>query len=294
MARLGLGTVQFGLDYGISNTGGRPTRQEVTSILDAAARAGVSVLDTAPAYGNSENVLGECLVAGNRFRIVTKTPIFPVGSLDDSYGTALIHAAHESSRKLGGVRLGGLLVHHANHLTAPGGHALVRALRALKDEGLIEAMGVSVYDGDEIDRVLEIFTPDLVQLPINALDRRLIASGHLRRLKDLGVEIHARSVFLQGLLLMDPNDIPGHFAPIRPQLAGLHAAWKDAGLTPLAGCLAFAMAQPDLDIALVGVNSVAEMHQIAEAATAQCPFPPIDEPVDPVYVNPARWPKEAR
>ena len=137
------------------------------------------------------------------------------------------------------------------------------------------------------------FGRELVQLPLNVLDRRPIVSGTLARLKAAGVEIHARSVFLQGLLLMEPNDLPEFFAPVRDKIASLRGLWRKQGLSALDGCLAFALRRPEIDAIIVGVNRQTEFEQI-EAAVASVRGADVDwtpiKSIDPVYVDPSQWP----
>ena len=101
----------------------------------------------------------------------------------------------------------GLLAHHADDLLVPGGRRVFEEMQRLLEEGLVRKIGVSVYSGQQIDSILELYTPDIVQLPLNLFDQRLLESGHLEKLKRRGVEIHARSVFLQGLLLIEPDQV---------------------------------------------------------------------------------------
>jgi aryl-alcohol dehydrogenase-like predicted oxidoreductase len=252
--RLGLGTVQLGLPYGVSNKRGRPDVADAKRILATAAEAGMSVLDTAAAYGESEKFLGELLPPDHGFRIVTKTD-----------GTAIEATLRASLSRLHQPRCYGLLVHDANALLKPGAEELIASLREMTARGLVQKTGVSVYSADQIDRVLERFVPDIVQVPVNVFDQRLLASGHLRKLKDLGVEIHARSIFLQGLLLMDPERINAYFAPIKSHLQKYRQFQRSMGLSDVQAALAFVKEQRELDVILVGVAAADELKQIVSA-----------------------------
>ena len=154
-------------------------------------------------------------------------------------------------------------------------------------------IGVSVYDDSDLGSVVSRFTPNIVQLPFNALDRRLAASGWLARLKALGIEVHARSLFLQGLLLMDPTTVPDFFAPVGKTLARLHADWATEKLTPLSGCLRSVLHNADIDAAIIGVNRLHELNEIeaaiAELAGSNGEFAP-PTAVDSIYLDPRRWP----
>ena len=293
-ARIGLGTAQLGLDYGVTNSAGRVPEAEARAILDLAAASGMDTIDTAHLYGDSEAVLGRCAPAA-ALRIVTKTPKFG-GSPPGAAASRLRAAFSQSLRRLGRETVYALLLHDPADLGGPNGSALWNAMAALKDEGLVEKIGVSVYDGAEIDALLGAYPLDLVQLPWNVLDTRLVQGGQLARLRDCGVEVHARSLFLQGLLLQPPGRIPDRFAPVRSAVAALHAAFEGEGLTPLEGLLGLAFQRPEIDRFICGVAAADELHAIVSAAETgqrvqQRLRLPIMEPLDPLYLNPARWPE---
>jgi aryl-alcohol dehydrogenase-like predicted oxidoreductase len=269
MSRLGLGTVQFGMPYGITNACGQVPADEVSRILALSQRAGIGTLDTAALYGESEAVLGGALAqagVGNAFRIVTKTAkIGDWRSERDAIGT-LTQTFTRSLRALRQTSVYGLLAHDADDLLGPHGPALWAELSRLKASGAVRKIGASVYTGNQIDRLLGCYDLDLIQLPINAVDRRLIAGGQLARLQARGVEIHARSVFLQGLLLARPEEIADHFEPLRESVAGLRAAFAKLSLTPLEGALAAVVQQREVDCILIGVTSIRELSELVAAA----------------------------
>jgi D-threo-aldose 1-dehydrogenase len=262
IGRLGIGTVQFGQAYGVSNAHGQVPRAEVRLILDLAARMGVGLLDTAANYGEAETVLG-----GNDlspFRIVSKT-------CGVQHGVhAVIARVRESIHTLGAVDL--LLVHSVKDLLGPSGTTLWRALQALKAEGLIGGVGISAYAADDPVALAEHFRPDAMQLPFSLLDQRLLQDGSLARLKALGVEIHARSLFLQGLLFM--SSPPEKLGAAGPMLARIKTEIRRAGTTPLAAALGFVLSRPEIDVAVVGMTGVQQLSEIVSAALS--PLPDMD------------------
>ncbi len=287
-ARLGLGTVQWGLPYGISNAAGQTQRHEVGAILAEARTQGVAVLDTASLYGEAEAVLGESVLDG--FRVVTKTPAFASANISAAQVEALASTFQRSLERLSCERIYGLLLHRADDLCAPGGDGLVRAMEALKAQGQVSRIGVSVYDGEQLDRVLRVFRPDIVQLPLSVLDQRLLRSGHLELLKRSGVEIHVRSVFLQGLLLMPVERVPAFFDPVRPLLARWHTAVAARGLTPTQAALAFVRDLAAVDVVLVGVENARQLSQCVTDFTSAEPFDGSELACDDArYVNPMNW-----
>lgn len=292
-AALGLGTAQFGLDYGIANDRGICPPEDVAAILEAAAAAGIGVLDTAPAYGTAEQVLGQVLPAAHRFRIVTKTP--HLGGLrdDGDIRRAVLDAFAQSRAKLRRDRLAGLLTHNANDLLRPGGPALWAAMEDLKRAGEVERIGASIYSAGQLDAVLDRYPLDIVQLPWNAVDGR-IGPPRLAALAAQGIELHARSVFLQGLLLAPP----GRAAGISPQAAALIGRWRDAvaasGAEPLAAALGTAIGRPEIGTVLVGVTRPEELAGIIRAAAAAPPPVAPVQSTDDLVLNPALWPSGGR
>lgn len=289
--RLALGSAQFGLDYGATNPGGRVPPAEVARILAAAAQAGVTLIDTAPSYGEAEAALGGC-AASAVFGFVSKTPRFhgrPIGAAELA---ALRRGVEASCRALRQDRLYGLLLHHVEDLLAPGGGDLLRAMREAQAAGRVAKVGLSVYTADDIERALEHGELDIVQLPFSLLDQRLLHSGHLAALAKAGIEVHARSIFLQGLLLSRPETLPARLAGIAAQLARPLAECRKASIAPLAAALGFVLGQPEIAHAVVGVTSLAEFAAIRAAAR---PLPAAFDwqacaATDAAWLHPGHWP----
>jgi len=251
--KLGLGTVQFGLPYGISNTSGQVIPDEVRAILDQAEACGIRVLDTAIAYGTSEAVIGVALreKPHGSFRIVSKIP-------PGSTATEIPDLVRASLTRLGIPRAHGFLLHDVTtHRENP---EVLSALWGLVASGLIEKVGFSVYSPDDVEQLLlEQLHFNIIQLPYNIFDRRF--ERLLPALKERGVEVHVRSVFLQGLFFRDPATLPPHFDTIRPALATLRSLAASASLPLTALPLAFALSQPLVDVVVIGVDSVANLRQ---------------------------------
>jgi aryl-alcohol dehydrogenase-like predicted oxidoreductase len=287
-AELGLGTVQWGLPYGVANNTGQTPSNEVASILQAARLGKVNVLDTASQYGEAEAALGANDLDG--FRVISKTPSFCASQISSEDVDKLLQAFRCSLSRLSCSRIDGLLFHRVDDVVAPGGDSLVAAIKSLQESGQVRKIGVSVYDGQQIDAVLQVFRPDIVQLPINVLDQRLLRSGHLRKLKDAGVEIHARSIFLQGLLLMPIERLPAYFQPFRPILSKWIAAASEQGMTPAQAALSFVRDLAGVDVALIGVESASQFTECQTNFNSACHFDAFDLACDDVeLVNPMFW-----
>jgi aryl-alcohol dehydrogenase-like predicted oxidoreductase len=283
--RLGLGTVQFGQVYGVSNLRGRVPVEDVERILARGAAAGIRTLDTAAGYGDAESVLGTLAPAIRPFRIVTKTISLQNG-LD-----AVVARARRSADMLGGPPVDTLLVHAASDLTGSGGEALWRSLLGLRDEGLFRHIGISAYVSDDPATLARRFRPEVMQVPLSLLDQRLLHTGALAAMKDLSVEIHARSLFLQGLLFLSEDKLPAKLVSAAPHLRKLRSVVKEANATPLEAALAFALGRPEVDVAIVGTTTLGELDGIIAAATKSPPK--IDWNAcafdDPVVLTPSNW-----
>ena len=289
--KVALGTVQFGVNYGISNKAGKTSQAEVGAILAAAEKYGVSVIDTATLYGDSEAVLGQTLPPNSSFNIVTKTSQFAKQMLDEADAQHLEDTFHSSLSKLGRSSVYGLLAHRVDDLFLPGGDLLMDRLLKLKQDGLVSKVGVSVYSGSQIDQLMDRFKIDLIQLPINVMDQRLLQSGHLQKLKSAGVEIHARSIFLQGLLLMELQNVPEYFDVIRKNLESYHHFIRARGLTPIQAALGFVLGLQEIDQVICGVNNALQLGEICEAAQVEVDSNELAEfaIADESIVNPALW-----
>jgi aryl-alcohol dehydrogenase-like predicted oxidoreductase len=291
--RLGLGTAQFGLDYGISNRDGKTPPAEVGRILALAEENGVRLLDTAAQYGDAEEALGRCLAPESPFRIVTKTPSFRSAAIGDADVDGLEETLRRSLARLGRTSVHGLLVHHCDDLFAEGGRRLFSRMEDLKRQGLVEKIGISAYSPAQVDRAMDEFPLDLVQAPYSILDQRLSRGGQLERMARQGVEFHARSVFLQGLLLMEPAGLPGYFAPWQAQLLALRRAALTAGLSVLALALRFAVDQAWVAQVVCGVNHARQLTELLAACRQNVPLPALDGLAvgDPALIDPSRWPR---
>ena len=284
-ARLGLGTVQFGLPYGVSNVSGQVSPAEARAILATAQEAGIRVLDTAAAYGTAEALLGELRTQAAQFRICTKTLSLREGL------TSVIARARRSAELLGGAPIDALLVHSASDLFREDGAALWSELQKLKAEGLFSRIGISAYAHDNPVELARRYQPDLMQIPLNLLDQRLFNDGSLEKLRRLGIEVHVRSIFLQGLLFVAPEMLPQKLVHAATRLAQIRTAIHAASTTPLAAALAFVLQQSNIDVAVVGVTSANQLREIISAAAA--PAPGLDWGAlavdDPIVLNPAIW-----
>jgi aryl-alcohol dehydrogenase-like predicted oxidoreductase len=267
---------------------------EVARVLTLAREAGVKVLDTGRLYGESEAVLGRSLAGSSYWRIVTKTAKF--AKLSDANAVRRRFTS-DLARSLSDLSLSsiyGLLAHDADDLLGMRGTILWEALTRARARGIVTKIGASAYRPTQIEALLDRFDVDLIQLPTNAIDQRLVHSGLLPRLKSRGVEVHARSTFLQGLLLVPADTIDARFGILRTRIAALQAAWREAGMTHLEGALAAVLRQPEIDCVIIGTSSLEEFREVLATYQRTLHMAPqlaleqwaLD---DEAYVNPALW-----
>ena len=285
--QLCLGTVQFGLSYGVTNQAGQVPQVEVCRILELAATSGIDLLDTAQAYGTAETVLGRCWPTDSPRRLISK---LPAAAGWQSWEESLI----TSLQRLQAPKLNGFLLHRASDLLAPHGEALLDWLEGLRERGLVERIGVSIYDASELEG-LPLDRLQLVQLPLSVYDQRLIRDGTVGQLQNLGISVHVRSVLLQGLLLEAPEHWPAHLSPAFREH---HARWLEhlhqGGVSALAGALGFVRACDGVEAVLVGVLSAKELEGVLQA-WSQAEAAPFDVPLVWAWENvmdldPRRWP----
>lgn len=285
-SRLALGTAQFGLRYGVANIEGQVSEANAKSIIDCARKAGIDTIDTAIAYGDSEERLGRIGVAD--WRVVTKLPAVP-----DDCGDPVDWIAknvESSQRRLRVPTLYALLLHAPLQLLTQTGKAIHRGMLDLKVRGLVSKIGISVYDPSQLDAIFARFSFDIVQAPFNVIDRRLESSGWLARLHAKRVEIHTRSAFLQGLLAVASDRRPSGFARWQPLWDKWDKWLSYSGLTPIQACVGFALSRRNVDRVVVGVDSPTHLDEIVAASTGAVPDPPADlTSNDEDLIDPSRW-----
>lgn len=277
--KIALGTVQFGVDYGINNTDGQIHLGEARKILKLARESGINILDTAYEYGNSEEVLGK--IGVDDCQIITKT-----SSLENGIGQ-VINDFYQSLERLNINKVAGLLIHNFHDIQHPQFNDLFKQLKDLKRQGIIQKIGFSTYTPNQVDFLLDNFDFDLVQLPFNVFDNRLVQGGQLRNLKECGVEIHARSIFLQGVLLNFKN-LSNYFITWKEQFMQYQTMAKEDGLSLLEYALNFALNTTEIDKVLVGVDSEKQLREIIQSVKRSSDLAPY--PINEVeLLDPSVW-----
>lgn len=257
ISKISLGTVQFGQDYGIANTSGKISKSEACKILDYAKSVGISYLDTAFAYGDSEEVIGEYLGKSSKeFKIVSKLPplqVYRSGKVDELF--------KQSLQRLGIKKVYGYLLHkYTDILIDDVWSSLVR----LRGSGQIEKIGFSLYSPDELlfllDKEIDF---DIVQIPYSVFDQRF--EKCFDALQKRGVEIQARSVFLQGLAFLDPKRLPSFFQAAKPKLERLRSISLNQKISIEALCLNFVLLNQYIERVVIGVDELMHLERNIES-----------------------------
>lgn len=283
--KIALGTAQFGLNYGISNTLGQVKKNEIKRILSAALDAGITVVDTASAYGISESNIGQSGLS-QALSIVTKV------------SSENIHAQVEKSLKnLNCDSIDAVLFHNCELLLSSSGEDYFSQLEQLKTKGIVKRIGVSVYNPKELELLSERFNLDLIQAPVNWLDQRFIQPEIIDKLIEKNIKLHARSIFLQGLLLEPMIQKNAYFSQFNNEFSQYNRVINELGCNRLTFALAI-IAQKALHIenAIIGCCSQEQLTQLIDS---YCAAKKLTLPSDDVLaslassnlalINPSQW-----
>lgn len=264
LSKLGLGTSQFGLDQP-PGPRGRPRDAEARDILSIAGRSGLTVLEVARGATASDGLLRTALPQPNPFRM-TLTAVRP------DRGPEVVEAELRAQMlRLGVERVDAIVAASATDLFSPLGPKLWDKLKELKDLGLCRRIGVPVYASDDPVGVARRFKPDLVQAPASLLDQRLLLDGSLATIAEMGVEVHLRSIFLNGVLFLPPDRAPSHLKAAAGRISRARRLIAEGKSDPLQAALGFALTRPEAAHVLVGVTSAAEMSAVVAAAMSPPP-----------------------
>lgn len=277
-----LGTAQFGMNYGVVNKQGKPNEKKVFDILSLFFEKGGEWFDTAPAYGDSEVVLGKVLKNFSNSKIITKTPI-DNSSYRKSFECSLKHLNCDS--------LHGLLVHRPEELLED--KCKIKELISLKDEKLVLKIGVSVYDPTLISKLIQVLDFDIVQAPCNVFDQRILDAKVLDELQKNRIEVHARSLYLQGILLTPYDQLPKSFDSYLTLFKEYQEMLKKHDLTLMQGALVFFETCANLHKSVIGVDSMMQLDQIARCETnvsiERRIYEKFRQNRDDLLINPSRW-----
>ncbi len=285
-SKLAIGTAQFGSDYGISNTTGKVSLRQIEEILTTAESHGIKKIDTAISYGEAEKSLGK--IGVDNFEVITKLPEIYLSELDIE--KSVINMIQNSLENLKIEQLHSVLLHNSKDLIGKNSQKIYEALCKSREEGLTKKIGISVYSPEETFTIFDEFDLDIVQLPLNILDQRFKSSKCLEFLHSRGVDIHVRSVFLQGLLLMRREDIPIKFNRWNEVWDSWYNWLEDTEIDALSACLASISGDPNVESVVVGIESNQQLIELMEAEIKKTAIHVPNFYLDSeLLLNPSNW-----
>lgn len=261
MAELCLGTVQFGMKYGINNTVGQPKKEDAFDMLDTAIENGIHIIDTARAYGTAELLLGEYINirknAGD-FSIISKLRPNVIEENECDVKGAVYREIEETLRRLQVGQIEGYLLHTPHYIY---NSEVMKALRELKEEKLVKHVGISIYDLQEGYAAIYTDEIDYIQLPYSILDQRGSKEGFLKKAKEAGMTVFTRSAFLQGLFMLDISQIPQHLQHTVPYLKKFNKLLEKYSVNKVAALEQFVLNEADIDYLVFGVDTKEQLLQ---------------------------------
>ncbi len=274
--RLGIGTVQFGTPYGISNIIGQTLLEEVSKIFTLASENGINVLDTASGYGESEKVLGKFDLS--KFKVVSKF-------LSPENRNLIEKQLFQSLINLKVDALYGYLAHRASDVIENPDQWI--ELQTLKQKGLVQKIGFSFNLPEEVDRIMKLeMYPDLVQVPYNYFDHRF--EKHIALFNSMGCEIHTRSAFLQGLFFLPQEKLMPYFAIVAPTIKML----QDKHGENLSGALLnYCFSNLNIDHVIIGLNDSQQLANNLEAMKNEQPLSRLVLEMPDYIITPSKWNK---
>jgi hypothetical protein len=253
-----LGSANFNQLYGIKKNFIK--KSEIKKLFDLALKNKIKTIDTSPLYDKSEKIIG--LLNNNRFKIISKIPKPPKNIKRENIKKWLKQSVMISLKNLKIKKFECLLLHNANSLLCKNGDEIYKGIRNMKINGFTSKIGVSIYDFNVLDQILRKFKFNLIQAPLNILDQRLVEKGWLKKLKKRKIEVHTRSIFLQGILLSKHNQLPKKLIKLSKKLMVWENWLKKNKFSSLQVCLSFVLNQRQLDGIVVGFNNTNQLNQI--------------------------------
>ncbi len=291
-----LGTVQFGLNYGIQGNG-QPLEEKTFEMLDFAIDNGVDILDTASAYGDAEIILGNYIRANpekaEKISIVSKLKpdAFTNGNKSE-WGTIAVKNAEESRERLGIKKFAAYLFHNAAHIFD---NDAVNALETVKKKGITDRIGVSIYTPEEAMKALEYPSITAIQIPYNLFDQRLDSRGFFEKARTQDVLVFARSSLLQGLAVINPDSLPSKVSFAEDYLRKFVAICDDYGVPPLNAAVGYVGCKNEIDYVVFGVDNISQLNEYISIRDTGLPKSMVQRirktftSVEERLVNPVLW-----
>ena len=280
-----IGTAQFGSDYGVHNQNGKVKYHQILKILNKGLENNINSIDTAIAYNGVHKILGNFNM--NKWNIYTKIPSVPHGC--KNVEEWIFNQINKSLDDLKVNFIAGIYIHNPMQLFEDNGNKIYKALEELKKNKKVKKIGYSVYSPKQLSNLWNLFKPDIVQLPYNIFDQRFANSGWLSKLKKNNITIHARSIFLQGLLFFSTDKLPNKFSQILPLFREYEDWLNDQKISKFDGSLAFAMNNEFIDNYVLGFDSYRQISDLVKFKVPKIHFPQFSSVIDEKILDPSRW-----
>ena len=292
MNSIGIGSAQFGLNYGI-NSSKKISPLEIRKIFDYLhTNKKNCYIDTAPAYGNAEFLIGKNLKKKNRFRIITKAISSNSEEIDQEFIKKLNHSFLLSLKRLRQKKIYSIIVHNVNDLFKKNSSLLYKHLLILKKKKLVKKIGISVYNKKDIKKILLKYKFDIIQLPCNIFDQRLINDGTLDELKKKNIELHARSIFLQGMLFKKKSKIQKNFTLLKKKIDLFNYRINLAKITSQEAAIGFVANLKKFETLIIGFDNFKQFRDTIENPIKKLSFKTTDLHCrDKKSIDPRLWKK---
>ena len=281
--KIALGTANLDSKYGLfpSNF---TVKTKVKNLLIFCKQNKIDTIDTSPDYKNAEILLGKAGCKG--FKLITKIPnLNKVKILNDNFIKETISQSLENLKL---KKIYALLFRDPKNLVN-NKFNLWQHAQEFKNIGIIKKIGVTIYDVRELDNCFDILKPDIIQVPYNFFDRRLETSQYLRRLNSKKIEIHCRSVFLQGLLLKEKHELPLKFLRYKNLWKKYYSWLQQNNLNSLEACINFVLRKKEISRMVLGVESIFQLKKILLISSKNIKYPDFSENIDEELIDPRKW-----
>ena len=281
--KLILGTAQFDGSYGIKNT--KKKTYNHNKILTEAKKNKIDYLDTSPLYGKSEKKIGNFQ---SKFKIISKIPKIPNNSIDPTKW--VLDNTYKTIKNLKQKKIYAMLIHNASDLKGKNGKKIYEGLKIIKKKKIIKKIGISIYSFNDLNWILKKYKFDIVQAPFNIFDRRLISSGWLNKLKRKKIEVHCRSIFLQGLILIDKKKFPKKFSHHFKKWFTFLEWSKNNKVRPIQSALSYVLSFKSIDKIIIGVDNCEQLNDVIKNfKKIKILIPKKFATKDKKIINPSLW-----
>jgi aryl-alcohol dehydrogenase-like predicted oxidoreductase len=285
-----IGTAQFGSKYGISNTSGKTKTNEVKKILSLLDKK-IYYIDTSTNYGKAEKILGS--KRKKKTKIITKISAKKLClNKTENIKEKIFKQLNQSKKNLKNKSIYAVLINNVDLMLSKKGLKIFESLKEAKKKGLIKKYGYSIYSFSNLKKICNKVKPDIIQCPYNILDRRLIEKNNLNFLKKNTIEVHVRSVFLQGLLLMSKKDMPMYFKKWNNIFNNWEKWVYKSKFSKLSACLNYIYNTKGIDKIVIGVNNTEQLEEIFNLKMQKISIPKHISSKNEKLINPNLWPKK--